>query len=76
VGGKENEMEGFFHFLSCPERLWVTTIKLARQRLSKHVPAAMNTHAAIRELLDSVFSVRSVSYQGLDETDVYFFRLE
>jgi hypothetical protein len=23
-----------------------------------------------------VFSVRSVSYQGLDETDVYFFRLE
>jgi hypothetical protein len=35
-----------------------------RQRLGKHVPAAMNTHATT-ELLDAVFSMRSVSYQIL-----------
>jgi hypothetical protein len=34
-------------------------INVAWQRLSKHVPAATNTHATI-ELLDAVFAVRSV----------------
>jgi hypothetical protein len=48
-----------------PER-WIvepeeTTI--ARQRVGKHVPVAMNTHTAIEELLDMVFSVWSVSDQ-------------
>jgi hypothetical protein len=36
---------------------------VARQRLSKHVPAAMNTHARIEELLDTPFSMWCVSYQ-------------
>jgi hypothetical protein len=35
----------------------------ARQRLSKHVPAAKNTHASIEELLDLSFSMRCMSYQ-------------
>jgi hypothetical protein len=30
---------------------------VARQRLSKHVPAVTNTHAAIEEMWDAVFSV-------------------
>jgi hypothetical protein len=34
---------------------------VARQRFGKHVPAATNTHAAIQELLDSVFYMWSVS---------------
>jgi hypothetical protein len=34
---------------------------VARQRLGKHVPTAMNTHVTIEELLDAVFSVPSVS---------------
>jgi hypothetical protein len=38
---------------------------IARQRLGTHVPAATNTHATIKELLDMVFSVRSMSYQTL-----------
>jgi hypothetical protein len=33
---------------------------VSRQRLGKHVPAAMNAQATI-ELLDAVFSLRSVS---------------
>jgi hypothetical protein len=36
---------------------------VARQRLGKHVPAAMNTHATIEELLDVAFYMRLVSYQ-------------
>jgi hypothetical protein len=38
---------------------------VATQRLGKHVPVAMNTHAKIEELLDAVFSLRSVPYQIL-----------
>jgi hypothetical protein len=34
---------------------------VAKQRLGKHVPAATNTHTTIEEVLDAVFSVRSVS---------------
>jgi hypothetical protein len=30
---------------------------IARQWLSKQIPAAMNTHAIIEELLDAVFSI-------------------
>jgi hypothetical protein len=33
---------------------------VARERLGKHVPAAMDTHAAIEKSLETVFSVRSV----------------
>jgi hypothetical protein len=40
-------------------------LAVARQRLDKHVPATTNTQATI-ELLDAVFSVRSVSYQILN----------
>jgi hypothetical protein len=36
---------------------------VARQRLGKHLPAAMNSQATMEELLDAVFSMRSVSYQ-------------
>jgi hypothetical protein len=35
----------------------------ARHRLGTHVPAATTTHAKTKELLDTVFSMRSVSYQ-------------
>jgi hypothetical protein len=41
------------------------------QRLGKHVHAAMNTQAAMKELLDASFSVRSVSYQR--KVGDYFF---
>jgi hypothetical protein len=36
-----------------------------RQQLGEHVPAETNIHETIEELLDAVFSVRSVSYQIL-----------
>jgi hypothetical protein len=35
---------------------------VARQGLEKHVLAATNTHAAVEELLDASFSMRSVSH--------------
>jgi hypothetical protein len=38
-------------------------ITVARQQLSKHVPMAMNTQAAIEELLDVLFSVQPTFYQ-------------
>jgi hypothetical protein len=34
-----------------------------KQRLSEHVPVTTNAHATIEELLDAVFSMRSVSYK-------------
>jgi hypothetical protein len=34
-----------------------------RQLLGKHVPVAANTSATVEELLNAVFSMRSVSYQ-------------
>jgi hypothetical protein len=37
---------------------------VARQRLGRYVTAVTNTHATIEELLDTYFSMRSVSYQG------------
>jgi hypothetical protein len=36
-------------------------IDAARQQLDKNVPVAMNTHATIEELLDTEFSMQSVS---------------
>jgi hypothetical protein len=36
---------------------------VARQRLCKHVPTEMNTHAAIKELFETSFSMRSMYYQ-------------
>jgi hypothetical protein len=49
-----------------PQRLIAGILKpqetaVARQRLAKHIPAAMNTHATT-DLLD-VFSMRSVSHR-------------
>jgi hypothetical protein len=38
---------------------------VARQQLGKHVPLVSNTHATEKELLDAVFSVRSMSYDIL-----------
>jgi hypothetical protein len=40
-------------------------LNVARQRLGKHVPAATNTRATTEELLDALFSMRSMSYQIL-----------
>jgi hypothetical protein len=37
-----------------------------RQWLGKQVPVAMNTHATTEELLDALFSMRSVSYDILN----------
>jgi alkylhydroperoxidase/carboxymuconolactone decarboxylase family protein YurZ len=34
--------------------------EIVEQWLSKHVPAAMNAHATIEELLDAVFSLQSM----------------
>jgi hypothetical protein len=39
---------------------------VARQRLGKHVLVAKNAHEAMRELLDAVFTMQSVSYQILN----------
>jgi hypothetical protein len=36
------------------------TAFVSRQRLGKHVPAAMDTHATVEVLLETVFSTRSV----------------
>jgi hypothetical protein len=37
---------------------------VARQRLGRNVTAVTNTHATIVELLDALFSMWPVSYQG------------
>jgi hypothetical protein len=42
--------------------VFVSAPVVARQRLGKHVPATINAHAVI-ELLYTVFSMQSVSYQ-------------
>jgi hypothetical protein len=46
-----------------PAHQYVYLLIVARQRLSKNVTAAANTHATIEELLCASFSKRSVSYQ-------------
>jgi hypothetical protein len=38
---------------------------VARQRLGKHVSASTNTQTTTKELLDVVFSMRSVQYELL-----------
>jgi hypothetical protein len=42
---------------------------IVRQQLDKHVPAAMNTHATIEELLVGLFSMLSmfIGYSGCSE---------
>jgi hypothetical protein len=58
-----------FQFLKIERGLWdhlavcVYPPIVARQRLSKHVPVAKNTHTTMSELLDTVFSMRSVSFE-------------
>jgi hypothetical protein len=42
--------------------LYVYVINVARQRLSKNITAAKNTHSKI-ELLDAPFSMQSMSHQ-------------
>jgi hypothetical protein len=43
--------------------LYVCPLFVDRQRLGEDVTAATNTHAAIEELLDGSFSLRSVAYK-------------
>jgi hypothetical protein len=43
--------------------LYVYPLIVARQKLGKNVKAATNTHVTIEELLDTSFSLRSVSCQ-------------
>jgi hypothetical protein len=38
---------------------------VARKSLYKHAPVAMNIHVTIEELLDMMFSIKSVSHQIL-----------
>jgi hypothetical protein len=45
------------------QRLDKHPLIVARQRLSKNVTTAANTRATIKELLDTLFSMRSVSYE-------------
>jgi hypothetical protein len=52
---------------------------VARQRLSRNVTAVTNAHATIEELLDTSFSMRSVSYQGkwaISSSENFLFVLE
>jgi hypothetical protein len=49
-----------------PSVCFVFPSVVARHWLDKHVPAAMNTHATIEELLDVVFSMWSLSHQMLN----------
>jgi hypothetical protein len=51
--------------------LYVYSFIVAEQRLGKNVTAATNTHATKEELLDALFSMRSVSYQR--KVGDYFF---
>jgi hypothetical protein len=51
--------------------LYVYPTLLTRQRLGKNIIAATNIRAAIEQLLDASFSMRSVSYQG--KVGDYFF---
>jgi hypothetical protein len=48
-----------------PWYLCVSVPNVTRQRLGNIVPVARNTHETTEELLDAVFSMRSVSYQIL-----------
>jgi hypothetical protein len=41
---------------------------VSRQRIGKHIPAAMNSHTTIELLLETVFSTRSVQ-SGYKEED-------
>jgi hypothetical protein len=51
-----------------PQRLEAGIVKpeksaIVRQGLSKHVPAATNTHATLEKLLNTVFFMQSVLYK-------------
>jgi hypothetical protein len=48
------------HYSAC---LYMYPPYIAREWLSKNVTVAMNAHATVEEMLDALFSVRSVSYQ-------------
>jgi hypothetical protein len=39
---------------------------VARQRFGRYIPAETNTHSAIEELLDAVFSMRSLPKPNLN----------
>jgi hypothetical protein len=43
--------------------LYVYPPAVAKERLGKHVPAAMYTRGTIEDFLDTPFSMRFVSYQ-------------
>jgi hypothetical protein len=51
--------------------LYVYPSTVARQRLAKSFTIATNTHATVEELLESSFSMLSVSYQR--KVDDWFF---
>jgi hypothetical protein len=42
---------------------------IARQRLGKHIPAAMDVHATTEEMLETAFSMRSVQKLYEDQWD-------
>jgi hypothetical protein len=46
-------------------------LTVARQWLGKHIPAMIQTHTAIEDLLDALFSMWSMSYQR--KAGNYFF---
>jgi hypothetical protein len=47
------------------QRLRKNPLIVARQRLSRNVTAVTNTHARIQKLLDTLFSMWPVSYEGI-----------
>jgi hypothetical protein len=53
----------FLAYFPYSESVCVSPIVFARQQLGNHVHMAMNTHAAIEELLDTSYSMWCVSYQ-------------
>jgi hypothetical protein len=52
------------YFINHSSQSMCLYVYVAKQQLDKNFTAAMNTHARIEELLDTSFSVRSVSYKG------------
>jgi hypothetical protein len=54
---------GMYIMATDPSHQAVSPIIVSRQRLGKSVTAPMNTQATVEELLDALFSVRSVSYE-------------
>jgi hypothetical protein len=55
-------LNGLLHKSLSSVCMYMFPLIIARQRLFKNVTSATNTHVTIEELLDTSFSLQSVSY--------------